>query len=142
MRRHKTQKGQVMLELAMVTPVLMLLCYGAMDLSRVYRGALVAAGAARAGVHFASQSDSSGDDMAGIIAAAKQDAQNASNVTVAVEQYCTCALGGEAVSCTTTCSTKSKYVKVTAQVPFSATLSLPGVPSSFNVKSVSHVRVQ
>lgn len=131
-----------MLEFALVTPVLFLLCFGAMDFSRVYRSAMVSAAAARAGVHYASLGESSADDTDGIIAAAKRDASNPADVNVAVARYCTCALGGEQVACEVTCTGKAKYVRVTARVPFQTILRLPGVPSAFNLATGSHVRVQ
>ena len=131
-----------MLEFALVTPVLFLMCFGAMDLSRVFRSAMVSAAAARAGVHYASLGESSGEDTTGIISAAKNDGGNPAGMTVAVDRYCTCTLGGEQVPCEVSCSGKAKYVKVTARMPFQTVLSLPGVLSSFNLTSVSHVRVQ
>lgn len=131
-----------MLEFALVTPVLFLLCFGAMDFSRVYRSAMVSAAAARAGVHYASLSESSADDTTGIIKAANNDASSPADMTVAVERYCTCVLGGEQVPCDVSCSGRSKYVKVTARVPFKTTLALPGVPSTFNLSTQSHVRVK
>jgi Flp pilus assembly protein TadG len=142
MRRRKNQRGEIMLEFALVMPVLFLLCFGAMDLSRVFRTAMVSSAAARAGVHYASLGESSGEDTTGIINAAKNDAANPAGMTVAVDRYCTCALGGEQVPCEISCSNKSKYVKVTARMPFTATLSLPGISSSFNMTTTSHVRVK
>ena len=141
MRRRKHQRGSVMLEFALVTPVLFLLCFGAMDLSRVYRSAMISAAAARAGVQYAS-SGSAAEDTAGIIQAAKTDAGNTAGMTVSVDRYCACSIGGDPTSCTTTCSDKSKYVKVTARMPFKTMWSVPGMSSAFDLKSVSHVRVQ
>lgn len=131
-----------MLEFALITPALFLLCFGAMDLSRAFRGAMLMAGASRAAVHYASWGDSSADDTTGIINAAKTDAANPAGLTVAVDRFCTCALGGEQVPCEISCSAKAKYVKVTTRLPFKSILSLPGVAPAFNLTSVSHVRVK
>ena len=141
-RRHRTQRGHAMLEFALATPVLMLLCFGAIDTTRMFRTAMVSASAARAGILYATSSSSAADDSTGIVNAAKQDAENREDRVVTVERYCTCSTGGDAVACTASCGSQSEYVKVTSRVPFRPTVALPGVPSELDMTSISHMRIR
>ena len=139
-----------MLEFALVTPTLLLLCFGAMDLSRAFRSAMISAAAARAGVHYASSSEAASENTPGIVAAATQDAgiaagtddSDSSGIRVGVERYCTCAIGAATVPCEVSCTNKSKYVKVTTAIPFEATVKLPGLSPMHYLRSTSHVRVK
>jgi Flp pilus assembly protein TadG len=141
MKNRRSERGEVMLELALVTPALLLLCFGGIELSRAFRGASVTAAASRAGIHYASLSDAKANDTAGIVGAAKADADNDPDLDVSVS-HCTCSVGGPEVSCTTSCANQSKYVKVTAAFPFEPVVKFPGLASVLTLNSVSHLRVK
>ena len=131
-----------MLEFALVAPSLILLSVAAMDLARVYRSAMAAAAASRAGVEYASSSVVAMDDVQGIIRAATTEAGSSANVKISASHYCTCSLGGPEQTCTDECLTRLRYVKVTASAPFQTLMKVPGFPQALSLKSVTRMRIE
>jgi len=75
----KAEHGASLIELALVTPILLLLMIGAVDLGRAYYVGLEVANAAHSGAEYGSRNPS---NTAGITAAARQSAPNLPNMIV------------------------------------------------------------
>jgi len=152
----RSQSGQAMLELALVTPLLLLLSIGVIEMGRyAYIGILVG-NAARAGADYGAQSLAQAADTTGIQTAADNDFQSngqpVSNLTVNSSTACGCDSGGTttAQTCTVasanTCTSVSKQVwvvtlSVTASGTFRPMFTYPGVPSSVALSRTSTMRV-
>jgi len=76
MRRRATQSGQALLEVALVTPMLLLLAVGIIEIGRYAYYSILVADAARAGAQYGAQNLATAADTAGIRTAAENDGQN------------------------------------------------------------------
>jgi Flp pilus assembly protein TadG len=138
------QRGQSAVELAMVTPVLIVLLLGAADMGRAFYFGIAANSAARAGAQYGSQSVITAADSAGMRAAAQTDAANISGLSVTASQ-CTCASSSTVSACPSSYCTDSPsatYVEVDTQVPFHTVVTYPGIPSSITLSGKAIMQVQ
>lgn len=142
MIRRNGRRGSAAIEFGLIAPVMMLICISAMDLARSFRLAMVVSSAARAGLHYAISSEANASDTAGIEAAAQRDAGNIDGLEIEASKFCTCSLGGDRVSCTTTCTGRAEYVQVEAHVPFGTAAGVPGVTSPMTVRDTAVCRVK
>jgi len=152
----RLESGQAMLELALVTPLVLALAIGVIELGRyAYIGILVG-NAARAGAAYGAQSLPQSADTTGIQTAADNDfqsnGQKVSNLTVTSSTSCGCDSAGTitAAGCTTatnpsagTCAAGHWVVNVsvTASGTFSSIFNYPGIPKSVAVSRTSTMRV-
>src|SRR5918996_6190345 len=90
--------GSVAVEMAILTPLLLLLLLGAADFAKVYRMQMLLVGAAKAGAQYGAQSKLTASDTAGMEAAARTDANGFLGLDVEAETQCTC--GAAIVACT------------------------------------------
>jgi Flp pilus assembly protein TadG len=137
-------RGQSMVELALVTPVLVFLVLAAADMGRVFYFWIVVSSAARAGAQYGSQSVITAADSAGMQAAAQADASNVSGLSATASQ-CTCASSTTVSACPSSYCTNSPnadYVEVNTQAPFHTVVSYPGIPSSITVSGSAIMQVQ
>ena len=142
----RADQGTSVLELALLTPLLLLLLVGIIEVGRYAELSIMVANAARAGVQYGSQNQTTAADATGMQNAAVNDAQGAitSSQVVAVE-LCGCSassLGGCPGS--STCATPLypiTYVQVTAQGTYNSLFHFPGVPASINVNCAAQMRV-
>jgi Flp pilus assembly protein TadG len=136
------QRGQSIVELALVTPLLLLLLVGTIEVGRFAYYSIVVSNAARAGAQYGAQSLATAADTAGISTAAKNDAQNITGLTVTSSQLCGCSGAGLSGNCPATgCAHALVYVKVTAAGSFTSLFSYPGIPKTFDVTSTEKMRV-
>lgn len=144
----KANDGAALVELALLTPALMLLLYGAIDLGRAYYVGLEVANAAHAGAEYGSQHPS---DTAGITAAAKQSAPDLSNLIVTPPTWgCECSDGTSySASCaaTTTCTANSsrggnvvRRVQVTTSATYKTLVPWPTIPNSVTLSNTATMR--
>jgi Flp pilus assembly protein TadG len=136
------QQGSSLVELALVTPVLLMLLLGAVDVGRAYYLSMEVVGAAHAGAAYGVVKPS---DSTGIQAAAAADASDVPSLTVGTPTYgCECSDGSSySASCTTTpsCVTNVVYrVSVTASATYKTWFPWPGIPSTFNLSSSASMR--
>jgi Flp pilus assembly protein TadG len=115
-------RGNIMVEFALVMPVLFLLLVGMFDLGRfaIEKSAMLQG--ARAGGQYAIVAYSESSN----INATAQTATGLSGVTATNTVFCEC-VSGMAVSCTTTCGsgqTLKRYVTVTTNKSFTSVLSV------------------
>ena len=145
-RFRRSDRGSALIEMAALSPLLLLMVFGAGDFGRIMYHAITLTNAARAGAAFGGQSNGHSGDTAGIQATAQQEATNIGTITVTSQQVCECS-GGTSVSCmTSTCAgygAPMAFVEVTTSAPFTPlTASFPGIPGTANVTRTAKIRVQ
>jgi Flp pilus assembly protein TadG len=120
-RFRNAERGQALIEVALVLPLLFVLLVGTIDLGRLAQFDEQLASAARAGAQYGSLNLVTANDSTGMTAAAISAAPALSGVTVpSAGYYCTCA-NGSAVTCTgTACASTHRllYVRVTTTATF------------------------
>lgn len=153
---NSPERGQAMLEVALLLPMLLLLALGVIELGRyAYMGILVG-NAARAGAAYGAQSLPQSVDLIGIQTAADNDFQNGQNLsslTVTSSVSCGCDSNGTVAPavCSTgsnvaagTCTAGGHWVvmvSVTASGSFSSLFKYPGIPSPFSISKTATLRV-
>lgn len=162
--RARRERGQALLEVALVTPLLLAVLLGVIEIGRyAYIGILIG-NAAHAGAAYGSQGLAQSADTAGIQQAAFNDYQNngqpGGTLTVTSSPSCACDMGGSLSSQTSLCSTASNpsidttiaacstggghwavMVSVEAKGTFSALFRYPGIPSPITIDRVATMRV-
>jgi Flp pilus assembly protein TadG len=139
----KGDAGQNLLEFAVVTPIVLLLLVGAVEIGRLaYLGMLVQ-NAARAGVQYGSQNLATAADNSAMQSAALNDGQNISGLTATASHFCSCA-DGSSSSCTPgDCSGSHMlvYVQVNTTGQFQPLIHCPGLPSTYVLNGQAVMRV-
>lgn len=70
---RQTDRGQELVEFALVLPLLFLIAFGVLDLGRLFHAAITISNAAREGARYATRNP---DDLNGVVNAAMWEAQN------------------------------------------------------------------
>jgi Flp pilus assembly protein TadG len=151
-----SESGQNLLELALVTPMLLLLLLGVIEMGRYAYISILVGNAARAGAAYGAQSLAQSVSTTGIKTAADNDfqnnGQNVSTLTVTSSVSCGCDSGGTITSAGCDTSTNGSAgtcasghwvvtVSVTASGTFSSIFDYPGIPSSITVSRTATMRV-
>ncbi len=135
------QAGSSLIELALITPLLLLFLVGSVDLGRACYAAIEVAAAANAGAAYGTQKPT---DTAGMQKAALLDGADLNGLSSMASWGCECSDGtSPSSSCTTkpSCSTNLvKYVVVTTSLSYTPALHVPGLPSSFPLQASSRLR--
>ncbi|MGH7906567.1 MAG: TadE/TadG family type IV pilus assembly protein [Candidatus Binataceae bacterium] len=150
-RRRRGSAGQSTIELAVIIPMLLGLMAGAFEMGRLMYLDMAVNSAARAGVQYGAQSSGTAADLAGMVQAAKDGAQDvsgswwggSSNFTAKAADFCQCA-DGTASDCEPgDCSGQKQFtfVKVDTSAQFNALTKFPGIPSSITVQGSASMRV-
>ena len=161
----RPQTGQALLEVAMVTPLLLALLVGTIELGRYAYFGILVGNAARAGAAYGAQSLPQSSDTPGICDAASNDFQGSSvacsgtqsvgsngTITITSSTSCGCDSGGTvtAAGCTTgvnpsagTCTTGHwvVMVSVTASGTFSPLFNYPGISQTLAISRTATMRV-
>ncbi len=150
----RSDSGQSLVELALITPILLVLVLGIAEMGRYAYISILVGNAARAGAAYGAQSLAQSVDTTGITNAADNDFQNngqlVSSLTVnAPVTSCGCDSAGTVTSanCTTgtagTCAAGHwvVMVSVTAHGTFNSMLNYPGIPRSLTMSSTATLRV-
>jgi Flp pilus assembly protein TadG len=147
------ERGQSLVEVALLTPLLLALLMGGIELGRYAYVSILVGSAARAGAAFGSESLVNSVNAAGIQTAADDDFQNngqsVSSLTVSSSVSCGCDSDGAVTSqaCTGgsagTCSSGHwvVLVSVTASGTFRSLFHYPGIPTSISLSRTSTIRV-
>ena len=140
------ERGTSAVELAVSTPLFLLLMVGTIDMARYAYYSILAAHAARAGVQYAAQNLQTAYDAANngpnTAAAATHDAQNLSNWKVTSSVICF--NGGQLTACpssSTVPATLLYYVSVKVTGTFNGFLSYPGIGQQVPVTGSAMMRV-
>jgi Flp pilus assembly protein TadG len=140
MNRRK-RSGSAALEMAITMPVLVLVLLGTADFGRVFYDAIALESAARCGAQFAVVTSANHDDLTGMEQAALNDLQNLNGATARAIKVCRCSWGAE-TDCSTNCSSKRMYVRVTVEKTFNTIVPYPGIPSSTVLRASSTMRIK
>ncbi len=130
--RNRGDRGQALVELAMITPVLLILMLGLIDYGRVYFAYVSVTNGARNGADYATLNCDPVCDEDGIESAVLSDTSdllNTSPSNPAVEV----ATGTDAQGRT--------YADVTASYTFTTLFPWPGLPTSMNVERTVRARI-
>jgi len=138
-RLLRDDSGAALAEAAIVIPVLVLILVGLIEVGRFGDYAIKIAGAARAGVAYGAQNDTTAFDSSGMQAAALGDSGLA-GLTATATSVCSCT-DGSSVSCTdpNVCPTSRRlvYVNVTVSGTLNSLLNYPGLPASLSNVTIS-----
>jgi Flp pilus assembly protein TadG len=163
-RRGHAQKGQALLEIALVTPLILALALGVIELGRYAYIAILVGSAARAGAAYGAQNLTYAADPAAIKQAAISDFQNngqpATNLNVNATVVCGCDSDGTISMQTTLCSAQADgnigntisacsnggghwavMVSVEASGTFNSLFDYPGIPKSITVDRTATMMV-
>jgi len=142
-RFRRSQFGGAAVELAVVSPLLLLLIIGVLDYGRAFYTSITVANAARAGAEYGAQGPVQSADVAGMKDFAQGDGAEAGTLTLSARRYCEC--GGAAATCTTTCvggAAPDVFVEVTATKALNMLLPYPGLPSTLSISRMATFRSQ
>ena len=145
-RQLRGNSGTSLVEMAFVVPVILTLLIGVIELGRFAYFSILVANAASAGVQYGAQSLVTAADTTGMQAAAKNDGQNITGLTVtSTTNYCSCSGTPTVhVTCPASCTAPAHalvYVDVVASGTFSPIFNYPGLPTTFTVAHDSKMRV-
>ena len=131
-RRGRYQRGQSLVEFALLLPVLLLIVLGAIDFGRLYYSYVSITNGARNGAHYASSSAQATSDLEGIRDAVLGDTSglpdtSPSNPDVGVA--------------TGTDGQGRLYADVTVSYTFSVLVPWPGIPETIDMERTVRARV-
>lgn len=154
--RIRSQYGQSLAEVALMTPLLLGMLLGAIELGRYAYISILVSNAARAGAAYATERLTNAGNVAGIVQAAKNDyqnnGQNASLLSVTTSDTCGCDNGSYPIATATcypgsgappTCSTGSHWVvmvTVTASGTYNALFNYPWIKNPITLTKQSTMR--
>ena len=148
--------GQSLLEVALLTPMLLALLIGAIELGRYAYISILVGNAARAGAAYAAQNLALSVDKADIQAAADNDFRNngqiTSSLTVSSSTSCGCDSNGTITGAACGTATNNGagictpghwvvMVSVTASGTINPLFNYPGIPKSLTVSNTATLRV-
>jgi Flp pilus assembly protein TadG len=141
-KRH-SERGTAFIEAALLLPLLLLICVGTADFSRLFYTGMEVASAAGAGVRYGALKQSNASDITGMQNAAKNDV-NISGMTATASKSCQCE-DGTSVACTGKCASQGLpliYVRVTTQATFQTLVNYPMIPASVTVTRTAAMRAR
>jgi Flp pilus assembly protein TadG len=149
----RLESGQSLVEVALLTPMLLLLLMGIIELGRYAYLAILVGNAARAGAAYGAQNQITADDPTGtnITAAACNDfdGQNTCSLMVSKAYLCQCdnaGTVGASIDCTTgSCPIGQHEVvalQVTANGTFNSLFNYPGIKPSITVSRTATLRIE
>lgn len=167
--RIRSERGQSLLEVAFLTPLLLALVIGVIEIGRYAYFAIQVGNAARAGAAYGSEGitqASCSTSPCGIQCAAYNDyygettCQNPNGLSVTVSQLCACDTGGALSNQTSACSTQANpgigntiaacstsgghwvgMIAVTASGQYHSLFSYPGIPTPITITRTATIRV-
>jgi Flp pilus assembly protein TadG len=147
LRQLTDAKGQSLVELAVLTPIILVLLVGIIEVGRFAYLSILVSNAARAGVQYGAQNLATASDVAGIEAAAMNDVQNIPGLSFpsAPRYYCSCASAPNVpTSCPAVCGGGDHglvYVQVQTKGVFTSLFRYPGLPATFTTNGNAVMRV-
>ena len=146
-QRKRGQKGNALIEFALMSTVLMGMTLGVADFGRIFAAGNKAYTAASAGTSFGALDAAHYSNYQGMQDAALANLGGVTGATATASQTCRCEIGGAAVDCATesVCGDnvpKITYISVEVSIPFRAISMVPMVPGLTIVKGKSVMRVE
>ena len=137
--------GQSVAEMALVTPLLLLMLVGTIEIGRFAYYGIEVSSAARAGVQFGAQSLADSRDLTGITQAAQNDAPEVPELNVRARDRCACSnspatlVGCPAFACAPGHALVFLQVDTTANIK--PLFRYPGLPARFVARGHAVMRV-
>jgi Flp pilus assembly protein TadG len=143
LRTVNSESGQSVAELALATPLLLLLVLGGIEMGRLFYMSVEVHNATRSGVQYGAQNPVTASDSAGMQNAALKDAPNIPGLSAIATHYCQCVNGASSTCAIGDCTGSRMliFVKVDTTAQFRPLFSYPGIPSSFPVRGEAIMRV-
>lgn len=147
-RLVKDRGGNVSIELAFLVTFLLVLVMGAYDFGRLFMEQSGVTQAARAGAQFAVLDQANATNTAGMIQAARDEAEDINNeLTITATNFCRCPGSTATVNCAANCPDGNYaplYVQVTVQDSLDMLFDYPGLPETgtYSLSSTSTMRVR
>jgi Flp pilus assembly protein TadG len=163
-RQTESQRGSVLMEMAVLLPVVLLLLLGSVDFARGWVHANAAANAAHAGAQFGAQSKSHAKNAAAIEAVVMRDLEassmlkaitnadgtvvNTGQFSVETENYCICDNGTEVDcdvkgSCGAGATNSSQiHIRVRVNSTFETLFDYPGIPAQIRIDRQASLRAR
>ena len=137
------EKGQSLFEFAILTPVVLIMLVGAIEIGRLAYLSILVNNAASAGVQYGAQSLATASDNTGMQTAALNDGQNITGLTATATHFCSCADGSSSSCQPTDCGANHRlvYVQVNTTGQFQSLFAYPGFPASYTVNGQAVMRV-
>ena len=137
------ERGQSLVETALVFPLLIAMLVGAVEMARVIYASIAVANAAKAGAQYACKNGYTAQDTSGISTAASDEAPNLT-VNTTSSFACSCSDGTASTCQNNDCPNShiEETITVNTSATVTATIKLPGLPSTFTVKGQSIQRVE
>jgi Flp pilus assembly protein TadG len=122
-------------ELALITPILMLLMLGTAEMARLAYAAIEVSSAAQAGAQYGTQSATTAADTIGVQTAAQNDAPDVQLGTTIVAVSCICSDGTASTCLRTDCSTShiEEILSVQTQATFDPLIYPSGLRNTFKI---------
>lgn len=165
--RFHDNRGGALVELAVLTPLFILLMMGALEIGRLAYFAIEVQNAARAGASYGAENISDANNSASVSQAAKNDAPDVSDLIVVSQgSACVCETidpttntpsgfnpASGTVTCTnsaiTSCTSDSsasiqkvvQYVTVSTSASIDPVIHLPGLPKTFTLTGYCAMRI-
>lgn len=145
-RLHRNRQGNVAIEFALMIPIFILLTLAAVELGSLGVQWMRMEHAADAGTQYGIYDQGNAGDKAGMINAARMDADDTTNtLDIDANHYCQCPESTTPDSCSTTCADGKfapMYVWTSVAGNLTAIIPLAGLPLSYpiSVKHTSRVR--
>lgn len=127
--RHTRRKGQGIVEMALLTPMLIFMLLVTVDFARAYSAYIEVSNAARAGAIYGSRSSSNANNQVAVRDAALADSPNIFGSAPNV------------VSSTATDAGGYQQITVTVDYKFSILTGFPGIPSTIDLSRTVQMRV-
>lgn len=121
----RSQRGQSLVELAVVIPMLLIISLGSIEFGRALYTYISITSAARGGVEYAATGPEQAEDTGGIREAVLSEADGFLNATET---------NPEIVVVTGNDTQGRLYAEVTVKYDFSTIFSLPGIPATINLE--------
>ena len=135
--------GSALAELVIITPLLLILLIGLIDVGRLGDYAIRVGNAARAGVQYGAQNEATAGDTQGMQNAANADAGEASITSVAAPTFCACADGTGSTCQQGDCAAthRLQWVKVTSSGTFAAAIASSFLPTPLRSITISQTAI-
>lgn len=147
-RRKSAQHGGALLEVALFSPLLLLMSVGTVDCGRIVYEDIALERAAMAGAQWGAQSTSPSEDLDGIKVAVLKDlgdGLSANGIATTAERYCSCP-DESVVDCDSgTCGGSARpavYVRVEVTKTFATILDYRGLPGEISLIRDAQVRAR
>ena len=144
-RSRLARSGQSVAEMALLTPLLLLMLVGTIEIGRFAYYGIEVSSAARAGVQFGAQSLADSRDLAGITQAAQNDVPEVPGLNVTARDRCACSnspaslVGCPAFGCAP--GHALVFLQVDATANIKPLFPYPGLPAKFAARGHAVMRV-